>query len=95
MILFCKIKIKFQLKTQNFHGVCNLYLTSTVKGKYWKLIVIYEALSGLDENNEIMAINLMKQYFQNSIMLYVSHRDTVRNISDYVIQIDNGNVKFV
>ncbi|QOW61361.1 ABC transporter transmembrane domain-containing protein [Treponema pedis] len=55
-----------------------------------KIIILDEALSGLDEKRETSAIELLKKLFKNTIILFVTHRKKSFDLCDAVFEFTAG-----
>ena len=57
------------------------------KGDKQKLIVLDEALSGLEENKEKTILALLKTSFPKAIIIVVTHRKSSKVLCDYIIEL--------
>lgn len=55
-----------------------------------KLIILDEATSSLDPNNELMLINNFHKYLNNKTIIITAHRLNLIKNADYIIVLDNG-----
>ena len=51
-----------------------------------KIIILDEALSGLDEQRELASIEILKKTFKNTIILFVTHRKKSFELCDKVFE---------
>ncbi|MDR1072862.1 MAG: ABC transporter ATP-binding protein/permease [Treponema sp.] len=65
-----------------------------VKGKRQKIIVLDEALSGIDESKERKIISYLKNYFNESFIFIVIHRKSTKELCDFHIDVDIEKVAF-
>jgi ATP-binding cassette subfamily C protein len=57
------------------------------KGDMQKLIILDEALSGIEENKERIILKLLKTSFPKAIIIVVTHRKSSSVICDYIIEL--------
>lgn len=65
-----------------------------VKGKRQKIIILDEALSGIDESKEHKIISYLKNYFNESFIFIVTHRKSTKELCDFHINVDIEKVTF-
>jgi ABC-type bacteriocin/lantibiotic exporter with double-glycine peptidase domain len=64
------------------------------KGKRQKIIILDEALSGVDESKERKIISYLKNYFNESFIFIVTHRKSTKELCDFHIDADIEKVAF-
>lgn len=66
-----------------------------VKNKEQKIIILDEALSGVDMQKEEEIITFLRGYFEDAFIFIVSHRESTKRLCDYHIHVDTGTITLV
>ena len=64
-----------------------------LQGARPQVLFLDEATSSLDIENESKILNNIFNYCKNKILILVSHRRETLKRCDYILELDNGNLK--